>query len=83
MNAFKIIRLALGAFLIGTGNLRAEHIVSTTNSAVVQPYSNPLTPDYAAAPLQDWEKKFSAFEFKTSEENGHILPYRFYKPGMS
>jgi len=41
---------------------------------------DPLSPDYAAAPLRPWEEKFTAFEFKALEAGGHILPYRFYRP---
>ena len=41
---------------------------------------NPLQPDYVLAPLTELEKKFSDFEFRTFEENGHMLPYRIYRP---
>lgn len=41
---------------------------------------NPVNPDYNAAPLQPWEKKFSDFQFKTLVQDGHVLPYRFYQP---
>ncbi|MDB5116681.1 MAG: phospholipase [Mucilaginibacter sp.] len=41
---------------------------------------DPLLPDYTKAPLQEWEKKFSAFSFNTYVKDGHTLPYRFYKP---
>lgn len=30
--------------------------------------------------LKEWEKKFTAFQFKSFEENGHFLPYRLYAP---
>jgi predicted peptidase len=41
---------------------------------------DPLHPNYAAAPLQDWEKKFTAFKFKIFKKDGHTLPYRIYHP---
>jgi predicted peptidase len=41
---------------------------------------DPLQPDYKAQPLQEWEKKFTAFQFKADKKDGHILPYRFYQP---
>jgi sialate O-acetylesterase len=37
-------------------------------------------PDYTTAPLLEWEKKFTDFAFRKVEENGHVLPYRFYQP---
>ena len=39
-----------------------------------------LNPDYSAAPMQDWEKKFNAFQFKVYKSKAHVLPYRFYQP---
>jgi predicted peptidase len=41
---------------------------------------DPLHPDYNTAPLQDWEKKFTDFQFKVYKNNGHVLPYRFHQP---
>ena len=32
------------------------------------------------APAAEWEAKFSAFQFKTWEKDGHVLPYRLYTP---
>jgi predicted alpha-1,2-mannosidase len=43
--------------------------------------SDPVHPDYATAPVQEWEKKFTGFSFRKLEENNHVLPYRFYQPG--
>lgn len=45
---------------------------------IVRP--DPLAPDYSAAPLQNWEGKFEAFQFKVLAEDGHVLPYRYYRP---
>ena len=42
--------------------------------------TNPLSPDYSQFPLKEWEKKFSAFQFKVYQDGGHKLPYRFYQP---
>src|ERR1700749_4659573 len=39
-----------------------------------------VEPDWNTLPPQGWEKDFSEFQFKTFEENGHVLPYRFYQP---
>ena len=41
---------------------------------------DPLSPNYAAAPLEPWEEKFTAFEFKAYRAGAHLLPYRFYRP---
>jgi predicted peptidase len=41
---------------------------------------DPLHPDYIAAPMQDWEKKFTAFQFKVYKKDGHTLPYRIHQP---
>lgn len=41
---------------------------------------DPVNPDYTAAPLKEWEKKFSDFQFKVYKKDGHVLPYRFYHP---
>jgi predicted peptidase len=41
---------------------------------------NPLSPDYSKFPQKEWEKKFSAFQFKVYQDGGHTLPYRFYQP---
>ena len=45
-----------------------------------QPPPNPLAPDYEAAPMQEWETKFTPFKFKSLASDGHVLPYRFYEP---
>ena len=41
---------------------------------------NPLVPDYTTTPKRPWENKFDEFQFKALNENGHVLPYRFYVP---
>jgi predicted peptidase len=41
---------------------------------------SPLSPDYAKFPKKEWEKNFDAFRFLVYENEGHTLPYRFYKP---
>lgn len=43
---------------------------------------DPLHPDYTTTPMQDWEKKFTDFSFNVYKKNEHVLPYRFYKPGV-
>ncbi len=48
------------------------------NDTIKKP--DPLKPDYIAAPLKEWEPKFSSFQFKILTADGHILPYRFYSP---
>ncbi len=60
--------------MIGVGCLHAQ----TNSPPGATP--NPLAPDFAAAPLQEWEKQFTAFQFKGLEGGGHLLPYRFYAP---
>lgn len=58
-------------------------VLAQTNSSqntVVSPTPNVLSPDYVAVPLQKWEEKFTAFQFRSLEENGHVLPYRIYRP---
>lgn len=64
--------LILSSLVSAPGGLLAQ----PTN----QPAPNPRSPDYAAAPLAEWEKKFACFEFKALEKDGHVLPYRFYAP---
>jgi predicted peptidase len=66
--------------LLGIANLQAQTNLPASSSLAVQPAPNPRAPDYTAAPLKDWEKKFISFEFNTVEEDGHVLPYRFYHP---
>ena len=66
--------------MIKTCSIHAQTNDSATNAVQVPP--NPLAPDYAIAPLKDWEKKFTAFQFRTLEENGHVLPYRIYQPAQ-
>jgi poly(3-hydroxybutyrate) depolymerase len=39
-----------------------------------------LSPDYASAPLKDWEQQYNVFQFKVYEKDEHVLPYRFYQP---
>lgn len=41
---------------------------------------NPLAPDYQKKPRESWEAKFDAFEFKVFRKDGHILPFRLYRP---
>ncbi len=41
-----------------------------------------LNPDYIVAPLKEWEKEYSVFQFKVSEKGEHVLPYRLYQPVM-
>jgi predicted peptidase len=43
---------------------------------------DPLAPDYNKLPLQAWENKFTAFQFKTYVKDGHTLPYRLYTPEL-
>jgi predicted peptidase len=40
---------------------------------------DPLHPNYIAAPMQEWEKKFAAFQFKVYKKDGHTLPYRIHQ----
>ena len=61
------------------GNTSAySHKIYLTGDTIKTP--NPLKPDYAAQPLEDWEKKFIDFQFKIISGNGHVLSYRFYFP---
>ena len=78
-NTFEIY-LTLSFLLIGMGNPRAQNSITATNTPFIQPAPNPLLPNYTTAPLQEWEKRFSAFQFKIIEEDGHVLPFRFYRP---
>lgn len=55
-------------------------LVLAINPALSQQVPDPLTPDYTAQPLEDWEKKFSDFTFHKLEEDGHVLPYRLHTP---
>ena len=71
--------LATGLSLNAADNPPGPTSAGGTNSTVQVP-PNPLTPDYTAAPLPGWERKFTAFQFKTLAEDGHVLPYRFYQP---
>jgi predicted peptidase len=41
---------------------------------------DPEHPDYTTVPLQDWEKKFTTFQFKAYKKDDHVLPYRIYQP---
>ena len=42
--------------------------------------TDPLSPDYSLFPQNEWEKKFSDFQFKVYRDGRHTLPYRFYQP---
>lgn len=55
-------------------------LVLTLSPAISQQTPDPLTPDYAAQPIEDWEKKFTGFTFHKFEEDGHVLPYRLLSP---
>lgn len=39
-----------------------------------------LSPDYVAKPEKDWEKPYHDFQFRISEKEELVLPYRFYSP---
>lgn len=48
---------------------------------VVRP-PDPRHPDYVTAPLQEWERKFSDFEFGAVTEGSRTLPYRLHRPSI-
>ncbi|MDP4238180.1 MAG: sialate O-acetylesterase [Bacteroidota bacterium] len=39
-----------------------------------------LHPDYTSSPMKDVEKIYTSFEFKVSEKDEQVLPYRFHQP---
>ena len=55
-------------------------IVLVVQTGLFAQTGNPLAPDYVKYPQKEWEKKFEAFQFKVYENDGHVLPYRFYEP---
>lgn len=50
------------------------------STTATPPVSDLVAPDFVATPLKEWERKFTVFQFKTFEKEGHVLPYRFYEP---
>ncbi|MDR0546411.1 MAG: alginate lyase family protein, partial [Dysgonamonadaceae bacterium] len=46
----------------------------------IKPAPDPLNPDYAEYPVEEWEKLFSGFQFGVYQQNNETLPYRIYKP---
>lgn len=55
-------------------------LVLALSPAISQQTPDPLKPDYAAQPLEDWERKFADFTFHKFEEDGRVLPYRLHAP---
>jgi len=55
-------------------------LVLSLGPAISQQLPDPLKPDYAAQPLEDWERKFADFTFHKFEEDGRVLPYRLLTP---
>jgi poly(3-hydroxybutyrate) depolymerase len=45
-----------------------------------KPAPDPQSPDYAAYPLEEWEKPFAGFSFGVYRKNDFTLPYRFHSP---
>jgi len=74
------VTIILGWLAMGRCNVEAQTITPAAVPPVVKTDPNPLAPDYAAAPLKEWEKGFSEFEFRTFAKDGRVLPYRFYRP---
>lgn len=68
-----ILGLALSVFLCSQTHVCGAELPEPIKT-------NPLQPDYVLAPPTELEKKFSGFEFRTFEENCHVLPYRIYHP---
>jgi predicted peptidase len=68
-----LLLLVVGVFMFFTADARPD------TTKITKPV-NPLNPDYNAAPLQDWEKKFATFQFNEYKKDGHVLPYRFHQP---
>ncbi|MBN8709169.1 MAG: alpha/beta fold hydrolase [Verrucomicrobia bacterium] len=55
-------------------------LVLALSPAISQQLPDPLKPDYASQPLEDWERKFADFTFHKFEEDGRVLPYRLLVP---
>jgi parallel beta-helix repeat protein len=51
------------------------------NSSIdAKPAPDPLNPDYANYPVEEWEKPFADFHYGVYQKNNDKLPYRFYEP---
>jgi hypothetical protein len=60
--------LVLASAILFLGDVDQLHSQNNPNGQppVAQKAPDPLAPDYAVAPPQKWEKKFSDFQFKVT-----------------
>ena len=75
----KSIALCLFLLTFSNENMRSQSQTSATSPTNAVKI-NPLEPDYVAAPVAKWESRFHDFGFKTYEKDGHVLPFRIYRP---